>query len=95
MSWQELSISGTSSMVGLQHSPGRGEGTPLMAEARAAVWQGKAGDLSPSPQELLVRKGYFRVMVRCVPHISPSHGLVKFSLGWLPGAAPPASAAKG
>lgn len=74
---------------------GNGSGTPPMAEARAAAWQGRAGPLSPTPQEPLVRKGHVRVIARRVPPASPSQGLVKFSLGWLPGAAPPASAAKG
>lgn len=69
--------------------------TPLMAEARVAVCQGRAGALSPTPQEPLVRKGHVRVVARHVPPASPSQGLVKFSLGRLPGAAPPASAAKG
>lgn len=69
--------------------------TLLTAEAGAAAWQGRVGALSPISQELLVRKGHVRVVVRCIPPVSPSQGLVKFSLGQLPGAAPPASAAKG
>lgn len=69
--------------------------TLLMAEARVAARQGRVGALSATLEEPLVRKGHVRVVARHVPAASPSQGLFKFSLGWLPGAAPPASAAKG
>lgn len=69
--------------------------TTLMAETSTAAWQGRAGALSPTPQELSARKGHVRVVARRVPPASPSQGLVKFSLGQLPGAAPPALAANG
>lgn len=68
---------------------------PADAEARVAVWQGRVGAPSPTLQKPLVRERRVRVVARHVPAASPSQGLFKFSLGWLPGAAPPASAAKG
>lgn len=94
MSQRKLSALATLNMVGLCHSKGRDTAvTPLMAEARAAAWQGRVGALSATPWELLVRKGHVRVMARHSSPTSPSQGLVKFNLGQLPGAASPASTA--
>lgn len=55
----------------------------------AALGEGE----SPVPKELSAWKGQVRA-IRSTPSTSPKRGLVKFILGRLPGASPPALAAK-